>query len=85
MEQGRAKVRQGHKLVRLGQRYTPEGLDDACPRALDVDLIDVRRVERIFTQALEREDPSPHPEPLPPGRFAHTNGSGHQSPEGGQP
>ncbi len=87
-----AKVRQGHKLVRLGQRYTPERLDAACRRALDVDLIDVRRVERILTQALECEDPSPHPEPLPPGRFArpgsvftHTNGSGHQSPEGGQP
>ena len=31
-----AKVRQGHKLVRLGQRYTPERLDDACRRALDV-------------------------------------------------
>ena len=56
-----AKVRQGHKLVRLGQRYTPERLDAACRRALDVDLIDVRRVERILTQALEREDPSPHP------------------------
>ena len=53
-----AKVRQGHKLVRLGQRYTPERLDAACRRALDVDLIDVRRVERILTQALEREDPS---------------------------
>ena len=37
------KVRQGHKLVRLGQRYTPERLDDACRRALDVELIDVRR------------------------------------------
>ena len=87
-----AKVRQGHKLIRLGQRYTPERLDAACRRALDVDLIDVRRVERVLTQALEGEDPLPHPKPLPPGRFArpgsvfaHTNGSGHQSPEGGQP
>ena len=49
-----AKVRQGHKLVRLGQRYTPERLDVACRRALEVDLIDVRRVERILVEALEQ-------------------------------
>ncbi len=50
-----AKVRQGRKLLRLGQRYTPERLDAACRRALEVDLIDVRRVERILVQALEQE------------------------------
>ena len=65
-----AKVRQGHKLVRLGQRYTPECLDDACRRALDVDLIDVRRVERILVEALERSEATEHPLPLPAGRFA---------------
>ena len=65
-----AKVRQGHKMVRLGQRYTPERLDDACRRALDVDLIDVRRVERILVQALERSEATEHPQPLPAGRFA---------------
>ena len=58
-----AKVRQGHKLVRLGQRYTPERLDDACRRALDVDLIDVCRVERILVQALERSEAPEHPPP----------------------
>ena len=36
-----AKVRQGHKLIRLGQRYTSERLDAACRKALTVDLIDV--------------------------------------------
>ena len=50
-----AKVRQGHKLIRLGQRYTAQRLNAACRRALDVDLIDVRRVERILVQALEQE------------------------------
>ena len=62
-----AKVRQGHKLVRLGQRYTPERLDAACSRALDVDLIDVRRVERILVQALGRAEVPEHPPPLPAG------------------
>ena len=41
-----SRIRQGHKLIRLGQRYTPERLDAACRRALEVDLIDVGRVER---------------------------------------
>ena len=65
-----AKVRQGRKLLRLGQRYTPERLDAACQRALEVDLIDVRRVERILVEALEQSKPPEHPPPLPPGRFA---------------
>ena len=78
-----AKVRQGHKLVRLGQRYTPERLDDACRRALDVDLIDVRRVERILVQALERSEAPEHPQPLPAGRFARP-GSVFAHAKGGQ-
>ena len=41
-----ARIRQGHKLLRLWERYTAKRLDAACRRALDVDLIDVRRVER---------------------------------------
>lgn len=76
-----AKVRQGHKLIRLGRRYTSERLDAACRRALEVDLIDVRRVERILVQALEEESVPECPQPLPAGRFArpgsvfaHSNG-----------
>ena len=65
-----AKVRQGHKLIRLGKRYTPERLDAACRRALEVDLIDVRRVERILVQALEQEAMPELPKPMPTGRFA---------------
>ena len=44
-----ARIRQGHKLRRLGERYTPQRLGAACQRVLEVDLIDVRRVERILT------------------------------------
>ena len=65
-----AKIRQGHKLLRLGKRYTPQRLDAACRRALDVDLIDVRRLERILVPALEQEATPQLPLPLPPGRFA---------------
>jgi len=50
-----SKLRQAQKLLRLGERYTPARLDAACQRALEVDLLDVRRVERILVQALEAE------------------------------
>ena len=65
-----ARIRQGHKLLRLGERYTAQRLDAACQRALAVDLIDVRRLERILVQALEQEAMPQLPLPMPPGRFA---------------
>ena len=70
-----AKLRQGQKLLRLAERYTPERLEAACARALGFDLLDVRRLERILVLALEHEAlPAPPPEPrlhpLPPSRFA---------------
>ena len=90
-----SRIRQGHKLIRLGQRYTSERLDSACRRALEVDLIDVGRVERILLQALEQQETPEHPPPLPAGRFArpgevfaHGKAHSQQSTElktGGQP
>ena len=84
-----AKIRAGHKLIRLGERYTPERIDAACQKALSVDLIDVRRLERILVEALEQQTQQPHPTPLPPGRFArpgdvfsHTNGPIDRSTQG---
>lgn len=51
-----AKLRQGQKLLSLGEKYTAVRLDAACARALDYDLIDVRRLQRILLQAIERDD-----------------------------
>ena len=70
-----SKLRQGQKLLRLAERYTPERLEAACARALGFDLVDVRRLERIVVLALEHEDqPSPPTEhrlqPLAAARFA---------------
>jgi len=67
-----SKLRAGQKLLRLAERYTPARLDAACERALAVDLIDVRRVERILVEALEQEAMPKGSElaPPPPGRFA---------------
>ena len=57
-----AKMRQGQKLLSLGEKYTASRLDAACARALDYDLIDVRRLHRILLQAIERDE-QPHTEP----------------------
>ena len=57
-----AKLRQGQKLLSLGEKYTAPRLDAACARALDYDLIDVRRLHRILLQAIERDE-QPHAEP----------------------
>lgn len=66
-----AWLRQGQKLLRMGDRYTAARLDTACQRALSVDLVDVRRLERILLEALEAEaDPAEPATPAPPGRFA---------------
>ena len=77
-----AKLRQGQKLLRLGERYTALRLEAACQRALAVDLIDVRRLERILVEALDQDAlPEAAQAPPPPGRFArpcrafaHVNG-----------
>jgi transposase len=50
-----SKLRQAFKLLRLGEKYTPPRLNAACEKALSVDLVDVRRLERILAEALEEE------------------------------
>jgi hypothetical protein len=65
-----SKLRQAQKMLRLGERYTPARLNAACHRALAVDLIDVRRLERILVEALEEEaTPATTAVAAPPGRF----------------
>jgi len=48
-----SKMRQAYKLLRMGEKYTPARLNAACEKALSVDLIDVRRLERILVEASE--------------------------------
>ena len=65
-----SKLRQAQKMLRLGERYTPARLNAACHRALSVDLIDVRRLERILVEALEEEaTPATTAAAAPPGPF----------------
>ena len=66
-----ARLRQAQKLLRLAQRYGRERVEQACQRALDFDLIDVPRLERMILQALvHKEQSGPKQIPLPlPARF----------------
>jgi transposase len=65
-----SRLRQAQKVLRLGERYTPARLNAACRKALAVDLIDVRRLERILVEALEVEaTPAAILAAIPPGRF----------------
>jgi hypothetical protein len=65
-----SKMRQAYKLLRMGEKYTPTRLNAACEKALAVDLIDVRRLERILLEALEEETMPVMMSSAPPGRFA---------------
>ena len=56
-----ALLRQGQKLLRLTDKFGAPTVDDACRTALAYDLINVRRVERIIAQGLEKKAlPRPH-------------------------
>ena len=55
-----SRLRQAQKLLRLAERYGAARLDSACRRALDFDLLDVYRVQRILEQGLESQsEPQP--------------------------
>ena len=46
-------MRHVYRLLGLVRRYTPAVVDEACTRALEADMIDVTRVERMLEQAVE--------------------------------
>jgi hypothetical protein len=51
-----ARLRQGQKLLRLGEKYGWLRLERGCQRALAFELINVRRVETIVRQDFEQLD-----------------------------
>lgn len=49
-----AHLRQAQKLIRLADKYGDERADAACKRALDYDVVNVRRVQAILESNLEK-------------------------------
>ena len=65
-----ARLRAGHSLIKLGERFGSEALERACRQAIAVDLYDVRRLRAILLEAIERDAEEVN-EALPaPGRYA---------------
>jgi transposase len=56
------RMRALYRLLGLVHRYGADPVDRACGRALDLDVVDVKRVERIVRKGLEGQGP---PEPPP--------------------
>jgi hypothetical protein len=52
-----SKLRQAQKLLRIGEKYGWLRVDGACKRALDFELLNVRRVESILRQNLVPIEP----------------------------
>lgn len=55
------RARQVHRLLGLCRTHGDEAVEEACRRALDLDVIDVTRVQRLLERAL----PPPAPPPTP--------------------
>jgi hypothetical protein len=85
-----SRLRQAQKLLRLAERYGAARLNAACRRALNFELVDVHRVQRILELGLESEtEPQPlvgHPQPLPlkflrpANHFSHSEGGSRVDP-----
>lgn len=66
------RMRQAHQLVRMCKKYGRERVDALCRRALDFDVIDVPRLERMVRKAVDVEELAEQEgklRALPRGRF----------------
>lgn len=55
------RMRHVYRLLGLVRRYGSEPVEEACSRALELDVIDVTRVSRIVEQATEKSPPPAAP------------------------
>ena len=52
-----SKIRSAYKLLNLAKKYGADRTDASCKRALDYDLINVYKLDRILKQALDLDQP----------------------------
>jgi hypothetical protein len=48
-------MRAVYRLLGLTRTYGPAAVDTACARALELDVVDVRKIARILEQAIEKQ------------------------------
>src|SRR6185295_4440324 len=61
------RLRHVYRLLGLVRRYAPAAVEQACARALEVDVVDVTRVARMVEQAVEQSPLSARPQSAPAG------------------
>ncbi len=71
-----SRIRHVYRLLGLARRFGGAATDEACARALELDVVDVMRIQRMLEKGLVRRKllsscaPSPPPEPGKVLRFA---------------
>ena len=55
------KIRQVYRLLGLARRFGSDRVQTACRMSLDLDVVDVMRIERMLTRDLEGLTPAPPP------------------------
>jgi len=64
------KMRQVYRLLGLVRRYGPGPVDQACARALEVDVVNVTKIASMLERATENTPPPPRPPVAATARFA---------------
>jgi hypothetical protein len=64
------KMRQVYRLLGLVRRYGPGPVDQACTRALEVDVVNVTKIASMLEKATENAPPPPRPPVAATARFA---------------
>jgi hypothetical protein len=64
------KMRQVYRLPGLVRRYGPGPVDQACARALEVDVVNVTKIASMLEKATENTPPPPRPPVAATARFA---------------
>jgi transposase len=64
------KMRQVYRLLGLVRRYGPGPVDQACARALEVDVVNVTKIASMLEKATENTPPPPRPAAAATARFA---------------
>jgi hypothetical protein len=86
-------MRQVYRLLGLCKRHGAEWVEEACERALELDVVDVIRVQRMLERGLvqrgllQRPSPRTVPDNVVPQRFARDSGEWRVRPpeDGGEP
>lgn len=78
------RLRQAHKVFRLGDKYGWQRLEEGAARAVSFEAINAQSLERILEQALEAESGGTQTPPAPPAAFLRPSESFIEPPSGGQ-